>query len=92
MTPVPGEEHLTADFGLNWVPPTDSTHQPGDATVAHLIFVDHQTVPTADDLAADVLSVPGIGVERQVGAVLLDGPDGQQRRVDGLQAFSCLDP
>ena len=27
---------------------------PGDDTVAHLIFVDHQTLPVADDLAAAI--------------------------------------
>ncbi len=29
-----GEEHLTADFGYNWVPPTDTTNPPSGATGA----------------------------------------------------------
>jgi len=30
----PGEEHLTADFGYNWVSPTDSSNPPSSATGA----------------------------------------------------------
>lgn len=30
----PGEDHDTSDFGLNWVPPTDSSNPPANATGA----------------------------------------------------------
>ncbi len=34
MVLAAGEEHLTADFGYNWVPPSDSTNPPASATGA----------------------------------------------------------
>ncbi len=50
----------------------------------------HQRPRIAAALAtsfAEVVGVPGVGVERQVRAVLLDRPDRQERGVGGFEAW-----